>query len=356
VSLALNRIIEDVIGAAESNPEAAAEIYADAAMKFRQHALRRENFESRGLLAAKANEFEALGVSHVYRLPEQPTTVNDFDELEAEHAQAMREVGHLDDLEVRARRDRLQSVRTDKLRMSITPESITDKTALGRQITVKYAPTQADKLINITDADTVVLWQGSKTEAQAFSVDVGVVTSPAIGTQVSCRPYGIITYGSDGWQNSYRFDIGQGTRLTGVGNYCSVLVGMDAPGFGLPSGQMTLGAGLGTFAATSLAPVTLTSYVEGIRVVPDLNNNVDVVMPVKAKLLLPPQCSDVNTLTQIDFYDIAGNLLYSLQFLSGTIVSPIPLSNDFAYVKVTRLSTSSGPVYATYRLIWQLAL
>jgi hypothetical protein len=208
----------------------------------------------------------------------------------------------------------------------------------------------------ITDADSVVLWQGSKTEAQAFSVDVGVVTSPAIGTQVSCRPYGIITYGSDGWQNSYRFDIGQGTRLTGVGNYCSVLVGMDAPGFGLPSGQMTLGAGLGTFAATSLAPVTLTSYVEGIRVVPDLNNNVDVVMPVKAKLLLPPQCSDVNTLTQIDFYDIAGNLLYSLQFLSGTIVSPIPLSNDFAYVKVTRLSTSSGPVYATYRLIWQLAL
>lgn len=350
MNTALQRICDDVIGEAEANPDHAPQIFANAANQFRSFAQRRENARIAASLAATANEFEALARFRQELAEHKPGTVDDFTEIEQEHALAHAEVGHLDDLEIRARRNQIHEERHGRPHVSIAPESVTEKTALGRQISVKFNPTDADKINNIVTNGTVLLWQGVSVEAQAFSVDAGVVSSPAFGSPVSCRPYGIITYGSDGFQMSYQFDVLQGVRMTGVGNYCSVLIGMAAPGFSLESGVMSIGASLGFFAAPSQAPVTITSYIDNYS---SLTPPDPIVVPSRAKFLLPPQSSNTFGTMHLDFLDISGlNVLYSLEFANGGIVSPIPLSNDFFAVRLTDPVATPG---INYRLVWMLS-
>lgn len=353
MSLALQQVVDDVLGAAEDSPEDAAGILADAAAEFRDRARRPDHVWIAAALAARANEFEARArfAGAYFASPRGPgrATKNDFDEIEREQAIAHREVGHLDDLEVRARRNQLEALRKDVRRVSIAPESVTDKTALGRQVNVKFSPTTADVLSQIVQQDTVVLWQGTKTESQAFTVDVGVSKAPALGTTQTCRPFGIVTYGADGYQMSFTFDVGLGVRFTGVGNYCSVLVGMGAPRSGTVSGTMSIGASLGFFAAPSQSPVTLTSYVDGLgfgEAAPAISR------PSRASFLLPPQSSDVSGLTQIDFLDYAGAISNSLLYANGMVVAPIPISPEVAAAVLTNKSAAGT---ANYRLPWMLS-
>ena len=59
-----------------------------------------------------------------------------------------------------------------------------------------------------------------------------------------------------------------------------------------------------------------------------------------------------NGVTTLNFLDAGANTAYVLEFVNGTIVSPIPLSTDIKYVDVV---ANASPI-ANYRLIFQLAL
>lgn len=360
MSVALQQLIDDVVGVAEGGPpEAAAEVYGDAARSFRAFARQPQYRNLAAVLAAHANEFDARAQS--YRAfhatgptRQRPVTRIDIDEQERDLAQAHAEVGELDDLEIKARRNQLAKLRDHLRRVSIAPESVTeDSCRLGNQVQVKFNPTQADRVNHITSQDTVVLWQGKKVEAQAFTVDAGVTTVPALSSGVSCRPFGIITYGSDGFQMSFTFDVQLGVRLTGVGNYCSVLVGMGAPRSTLDSGVMTIGASLGFFAATSQAPVTFSTYLDALAAAPApaAASTTQIARPSRASFLLPPQASDPNGSTQLDFYDYSGAIVNTLLFANGTVVAPIPLFGEIASVAVTNRGANVG----NFRLPWQLS-
>lgn len=351
----LQDLVDEVIGAAEeAGPEHAEGILVDAADQFREAARQRENQNIAAVLAARANEFEAR--AQAYRafttepVPVQPrATVDDFHELERDQAVAHAQVGRLDDLEIKAARNAIRKMRHGRLRVSIAPESITEDTwRLGNQVNVKFAPTQADMINQIKVSDTVVLWQGTKVEAQSFTIDVGVTGVPALNSGVSCRPFGIVTYGSDGYQMSFTFDVNLGVRLTGVGNYCSVLVGMGAPRAGVPSGVMSIGASLGFFAATSQAPVTFTNYVDGLVAA---GASTPIARPSRGSFILSPQSSDVNGQMQLDFIDYAGSIRTSLFFASGTVVSPIPVAPEIAGVVLN----NKGANTANFTIPWQLS-
>ena len=62
--------------------------------------------------------------------------------MEAEAAQAHHEVGHHGDLEVKARQDQIHERRHSRPRISIAPESLTEKTLLGSQNDVQVRADQ----------------------------------------------------------------------------------------------------------------------------------------------------------------------------------------------------------------------
>jgi len=344
-----------LLEAARRNPEAAPTILAEASRRFRGYAKHPMNVRATKLLHAMADEFEAAAALSA-RGGELPTS-DDMDEAVAETAAAYESTAG-DDMDVEARRRQLHDVVTDEPRTNILPEVGDDR--IGNIATFKYQPTPAEIDNKIFETMTMALLQGTKEQAQAITVDVFVVNQPPALTPGSgifssprCRPYGVVQYGSDGATGSVRFDVGLGRRFTVGGNYVSLLLGMDQPpGWTTTNrnaGQMILGASLAFFAAPTAAPVMLTSYLDtslaalGTQTVP---------VPAKAAFLLPPQSDNIAGSTQIDFYDMAGVLYYSLQFVNGTVVSPIPLANDTVQVVVTNL----GPGGARYRLMWQLAL
>lgn len=356
-SAALLKLAEEVIGAAEARPDDAPGIYQTAARQFREYARREPAMGA--ALSTYANEFEAhaykLGLLSQRRdLARQRVTVDDFVEQERAHAIAHAEVGHLDDFEIKARQNQIEAERNYRPRISIAPESILDGTRIGNQLKIKYAPTPADIAQDITAQGTVVFWQGVKVEAQAFSIDVGVNARPALDANVSCRPFGLATYGSDGFQTSFMFDIGLGVRFTGVGNYCSVLVGMQPPRdskfppYSGDSGVMELGASLGFFAAPSQAPVFFTSHVDDLAAAGTTDT---IPRPSKAQFILPPQMLQPGGGCLLVFVDYSGAGRYSLTFGAGGVVSPIPLSTEIAGVKIT----NTGALADNYTIPWMLS-
>jgi hypothetical protein len=344
---------------AESDPAAAPEIYANAANELRSYARQPPLRHLAAVLASSANEFDARGQSYrAFNAQRQnlqgPVTKDDFEEQEEQQALAHERAGHLDDFEVRAARNEIRDRQQGRNSVSIFPEMVKDSTSLGYQINVKFNPTVNDTKNNIVQQGTVVFFQSNKFETQAFSIDIGVPGVPPLGTGVSCRPFGIITYGADAFQMSFTFDTQLGARLTGVGNYCSVLVGMGPPRVPLAplppllSGVMTIGASLGWFPSISKVPVTFTSYIDDLA--PGVAT-AQIVRPSRASAILPPQSSDPNGSWQIDQLDYSGVVRSTVLFAASTVVFPIPVSPETASIIVT----NKGAVVATTTIPWQLA-
>ena len=334
---ALALLVDDVIGSAEASADPAL-AYGSAAHYFRDFARRPENVNVARALIGHANGFAARAAQSQRRV-----TVDDFEELEAEAAQAHREVGSFGDLEVRARRNEIHAAKRTSNRVSIAPRSFTESTPLGRSATIKFQPSSADVAAGIQQSATVAMWTGTLEETQALTVDIGVSAFPAPGSGVSCRAQAVITYGTDGFQQSVTVDVGLGQRITVPGNMCIVLVQMLAPYAGLPSGVMTVGATISPFAAPSQSPVVLTAFVDQVNGVGFPSN---IPRPNRAQAIWPPpQCSDLTgTVTgRFLFQDAAGTLLYALPtFVPGTIVAPIPLTGDVALIVLQ--TTATNPV------------
>ncbi len=179
----------------------------------------------------------------------------------------------------------------------------------------------------------------------------------AVNTYYNYRPFFHAFWGSGerGQLNEVYGDVGRGVQFTVNCSHLYVNVGMDSftaqtTIFGTVNyvaGAMYLNGNLGFFAGVSEAPVTRTTYIDQI-----VNTNTAVIkIPLFAQYLLPPQSTGAGAMT-LDFEDNSGTVIYSLTFVVGSIVSPIPIADDVYQVKVT--NNTGGD--AGFRLIFQLDL
>jgi hypothetical protein len=198
-----------------------------------------------------------------------------------------------------------------------TPPSWNANTTLGRQVTVKYAPTAEEIMQGVKQQETAAFWQGDKTEAQAMTVDIGVVIpplaeiTPSATIAVVSRPFASIDFGSDGTRSTVVLDVGTGRRVTVIGNYISVNLGMDPPPSPVGpvtfvSATMSIGASIAAFGAASPSPAIRTEYFDHIAANLFTGGR---PLPAKAAFLRTPNV--VQTLSQpqilVAFFDLSGN-------------------------------------------------
>ena len=370
------QVVAEVIARARANPSQASLIFADASEYFNRLAEDPRRSEQAPLYQMMAKEFANQSGNRSMRR----VTKNDFDEIADQQAQAY-ESAPGDDMEVEAQRRNIESANDaagddDTPSVSIAPKSI-EGSRLGSAVTLQYGAigstsnvvtdiidpatglvtgqtvTQVQTANGIVQEATALLWQGEKKEAQAVTVDVGVLSAAAF--QTATRPYGVVTYGSDGVTTSARFDIMSGSRFTVVGNYVSVVLGMDQflqlnpqTGKNFDQGVMSFGASLGFFAAPSIAPVMSTIYVDDLAP----GNSPMYPRPAKSVALLPPQSSTFGSNVTMFFMSSTGLTLYQLTFNVGNVIVPIPLSGDVAFIEIQNNDLANR----SYRLPFQLAL
>lgn len=215
----------------------------------------------------------------------------------------------------------------------------------------------------------VIKWDGAEHEVMPCTIALNRIEGGANATYptgasgsstLSYRPFARVVWGSGsrGRANEAFVDVGRGTQFTINANHVYVNVGMDSFTASVTltgtvtyvAGSMYLSGNLGFFAGQSTAPVTRTRYIDFLAAA----GTATVTIPAFAQYLLPPQSTVLGTTgtTQLDFQDVNGNLLYALQFTNGTVVSPIPISNDAYQVVVTNVAGAD----ASYRLVFQLAI
>lgn len=257
----------------------------------------------------------------------QNSTTSDFTQLMRDTAEAYRQLGPEESVWSQASMSALAQMPNvtqaqdpnSSPRVSIAPATFNVNATLGRSVTVKYNPSPEEITAGIQQSQTVAFWQGKKEEAQAMTVDIGTVAFPTPRPHAvprpSARPYAQILYGSDGnTQNTVTLDVGLGRRITVVGNYISVLVGMDPPlsttGVTQPAQAMSLGASIGAFAAHSQAPIFRSVYFDDLD-----SGGVSEFFPIplRADLLWPPVPTAspgiggaYTGVIQVFFYDFGG--------------------------------------------------
>lgn len=341
----------------QADPARAPMIYRAAAEQVGRLVGDPQNARAREELHALAQRFMQQSTSPPFG------TSSDFDEQLHASIEGY-SLGAPNDLELVAYRQQLDEAQATP-RTSISPESFTRDTALGRYSLFKYAPTEQEHALGVRQEDTLVVWPGLKHEAQAFTVDFSLANpapfppvpdDPGTEPIYMARPYGFVEYGSDGAKTRVLFDIGFGTRFTVVGNYIAAGAGMYAPPEAVDddpetlSATLRIGCSIGAFAAPSVSPVTFTGYVDRLA---NTFQSDPIQRPVKGTYLLPLLCDIGAGSTNIDFLDFNAKLLYQVVWNGGTLAaSPIPLSPDVAYVQ---LLNGTGDT-ANYRVVFQLAL
>jgi hypothetical protein len=364
MSAAIKRIAHQFIDAANKNPVRAPEILRHAAATFAGLATDPKNVRAARRLTAIGLDF-AGAAAQAQEQAEQHATVNDFTQLLRDSQKAWDELGPDASFGTGAAMDAMaiqQGISQAQdpgmaPRVSIAPASFNKDTTLGRSATVAFAPTASQIQQGITESQTVAFWQGVKQEAQAMTIDFGTVLPPIIpfpsktGPNPDARPYAQILYGSDGnTQNKAILDVNLGRRITVVGNYISVLVGMDPPF--LDQAILTLGASIGAFAAPSQAPAIRTVYFD------ELGANTfsePTPLPIRATQMLAPITSpDLGNfgVLFIRFTGLGGQIVgqWKWDYTTNTIPPPTPIMGDYYGFQL------SYTVKATIRVPFQLSL
>lgn len=180
----------------------------------------------------------------------------------------------------------------------------------------------------------------------------------AVNTYYNYRPFFHAFWGSGerGQVNEVYGDVGRGIQFTVNACHIYVNVGMDpftaqTSLFGTVNyqpGAMYLNGHLGFFAGVSGAPVTRTTYIDQIAG----SATSTIIVPLFAQYLLPPQSTATSGTVQIDFQDNSGTTIYSLNFATGGVISPIPIADDVYQVVLTNNTGAD----AGFRLVFQLSL
>jgi hypothetical protein len=287
--------------------------------------------------------------------------IEDFEDLLRETHAAYDAAGPWGDdpMDLIARRREIHEDRTPRLpgQVYITPESFNMDVTLGRSQKIKWQPTDEDKLNQIQQSQTVAFWQGVKKEAQAMTVDVSLGFLPAIQQQTDTpfamldnRAFAEVEFGSDGNRNKVILDLARGQRLTVVGNYISVVVGMEAPRAGFASQVIEAGASIGAFAAPSRAPVIRTLYFDDLTA----GSSAPLTpIPLKASELLPMVYQGPNLgAVSIFFTDAGGNKVATYDFAPPRTAPRIPIAipGDAVYVTIDNLVGSTIQVRLPFEL------
>lgn len=349
---ALQLLIDGYINTAREAPDPASVLRA-AANDFGKFAMHPKNARMSVQLKNVAMEF-AMFASKVK--PRRPPTADDFEDLMHETQMAIEEVGDEDQMAIIARQREIHDERSgDAPRVSISPESFNVNATLGRSATIKYAPSQEDIANDIVQTQTVAFWQGVKREAQAVTVDIGftLTPDPSLDASYNIRPYAIVEYGSDGNKTARRVDVGFGQRLTVVGNYVSVLVGMAPPMVGKTNVPVTVGASIGAFAAPSSCPVILTEYIDQL----DGGGDSDRLVRPQGAMQLLPLVTDLalgeTAILTFYGYGVGGGVILNAFYQqSVNSVSPIPLPDDVAFVRIHNGAGSAR----NFRLPFQISM
>jgi hypothetical protein len=351
MSASAKKLADQFLAAARKNPGNRPEICRRAAYTFMGLAQDPKNVRSQQQLVSIGLQF-ADAAHH-----ERPPVMDDFNDLLQETVVAYNEVGD-DQMDMISRRREIHDERTPMTQgfLSIAPESFNRDATLGRSAVVKFGPSQEEIVQGIQQSQNVAFWQGVKKESQAMTVDVNLgflpVSQPSGEITPNARPFGEVEYGADGNRTKIKFDLSLGQRLTVVGNYIAVTLGMDPPRAGGLSPKITVGASIGAFAAPSQAPLIRTEYVEPIA---DGATSQLIPIPLKSVLLLPVQTDMVFAgNAEIDFYDYGQTLITRVFFTqtSPYSMTTIPIYGDANWVSVTNHSGAQ----AAFRFPFQLAM
>lgn len=357
----VDQIAQSYIAKAAANPGQRHEICREAAYTFVGLARNPKNAHAAGQLAEVGKAFAFAAAS------ERPPVMDDFANLLQETAAAYEKVGPFgdDQMDLIAARREINQERSPRIpgQVFITPESFNMDATLGRTTKIKWQPTDFEIQQGIQQAQTVAFWQGTKKEAQSMTIDSSLGFQPNLRTNkgdsfgaafasINNRAYVHVEFGSDGNRNIVEYDLRLGQRCTAVGNYLSVLIGAEQPGFGFDPQILEVGASIGAFAAPSAAPLVRTLYIDNL-IAGDWTDFLPI--PLKAAVLLPVQAS-ITAGGQLDIIlcDAGGNTITGFLYQQGPLVpqQSIPLYGDVAYVAVKNLSL--GTVNA--RLSFQLSL
>jgi len=351
------KLVSAFIGQAQqADPAIRPRILRRAAATFAQLASDPRNVRAKKHLTSIGLEF--AGAAH------QAATTNDFTQLLRDTAKAYEELGPAAEFDTHATMDATALQHLDEaknaMRTSIQPASLNKDSTLGRSATIKFQPSADEVVKGIVQEQTVAFWQGQKEEAQSMTVDIGTVLQPQPTPRLlvtpDARAYAKIQYGSDGnTQNMAVVDLGLGRRITVVGNYVAVIVGMDPPGTPDPppaeavAASLTVGASIGTFAAPSQAPLVRTSYIDDYeRQEPGIFISSERPIPLRAVRVLVPTGQAATPgdpalpVVTIQFYNLNGNTVTSHTFnlLTGVGCYPITVPPDAFFFQVfTTLGT-----------------
>ncbi len=166
-------------------------------------------------------------------------------------------------------------------------------------------------------------------------------------------PYAIVTAGGgDVGGESFEVDVDTGGRVVVPGRNIAISLGMEATRSGYAAGTMTLGAYLGLFSGTSLAPVKRTRRT-GLVVVGA--SSAAMIIPPRAKQLMPIRCSSASALGTFHVQDASGADLDVFSFVAGNMVASVPLPLG-AYQCVIENPSAGGGVDASYQVPFQIAV
>jgi hypothetical protein len=356
----IEQIAQQYVAEARRNPHRAPQILRQAAAHFADMASDPANKRAREHLTTVGLDFAGAAAQQQAQQPTPPTT-SDFQQLLDDTHRAMVELGPdaalSSNAAINALAERRANDTEDSRYMSVQPRTFLNRdTTLGRSTKIKFNPTDDEKLNGVKQSETVAFWQGRKQESQAMSVDFGLVLPPPIDVGpesklvsppvIDSRLFSRIQYGADGnTQNEAVLDVRLGQRITVVGNYISVLVGMDPPRHYEPPGTdetigitvptVVMGASIGSFAAPSLAPVTRTLYFDQL---PGGIPSSAVPIPQRAVTLLPPLASSPTDTLTIEFLTFNGVTIGTWQSVNSPNTpfwTPFPVPTDAYFLRVT---------------------
>lgn len=204
-------------------------------------------------------------------------------------------------------------------------------------------------------------WNGIPGDEMVWTVDFVVQMKNGSGTAFpqaknstskpyDYAPYAIVTSGSgDVGGEPFEVDIDMGGRITLPGRNIAISLAMDAALSGYVAGTMTLGAYVGLFAATSVAPAKRTRRTGSIAV---NGSSAAIQIPTRAKQLMPLRSSNKNAVGTMHIQDASGADLDAWTFTSGGIVASVPLPlGAFQFV-----IDNTGTVDAAFQAPFQLAV
>jgi hypothetical protein len=357
------------IGAAtkERNPMVRSQILRRGASRFADLASRQRD-------PRKAKALTDIGLSFVGESMKMEPTTNDFTQILRDTAQAWADLGP-DATDSNATMDAMAVERTNVAsapttvpNVCVQPSSFNNKdVTLGRVATLTGTPTQTQIQQGIVQSQTVAFWQGAKRESTVISIDFGENATPQPSPQGSgfnydARLYAQIQYGADGFTASNAIvDVGLGRRISVVGNYVSVVVGMEpSTTAGVNTPVVSVGAALGTFGAVSHAPIIRTvtfSFSQWTATAaPTIWLLPVTLIPQRAVRILPPLgltplLTGGTTTGVIEFFGYGGLSISSWPFAFSTpssmSVAPIPIPGHAYYFVIVVQSATNPAVNVT---------